>query len=277
MALNRLKLAVGTVTIGLDFENKKILKHFREYFMNHVSEAEPQIAIKIRLTERGGLVSVPNSLFLTKESTKKGFVAGDGLISGEFSRLRKRWHFLVHLLLVKGDYARVFEQILYQAYYSVLKDRDHHLIHSSGVICDGNGYLFVGPSESGKSTVAQMSRQYQVLNDEINIVDLSGPTPMLCSTPFNGLFRDKERGEAPLKGIFILNQAPFHNVESIKGGKAVKPLSDEIIPPIGLNDLLNSRTYLEMMDRALHIADKVPIYRLDFLPDEGFWDVLKEL
>jgi len=100
---------------------------------------------------------------------------------------------------------------------------------------------------------------------------------MLEGTPFNGLYKDKTPGKAPLKGIFILNQAPFHGVEKISGGKAVKSLTNEIIPPIGLDEVLSSNTYLKMMDISQNILEYVPSYRLDFLPDSGFWDVISNL
>ena len=275
--MNQLKLAVGPVTIGLEFEEENLLSHFYEYFSGQVSEDEPQININIRFTDEGDFTTVPNSLFLTKKTGENSFEAGNGLIKGQFNKKLNKWTFIVHYLIVKGEYARVFEQILYQAYTSVSQNGNTSLIHSSGVIKDGWGYLFVGPSESGKSTVALLSQKFQVINDEINIVNLNSDTPILEGTPFNGLYREKKAGKAPLKGIFILNQAPFHGVERIGGGKAIKPLAQEIIPPIGLDEELSSTTYLKMMDKAKNISETVPIYRLDFLPDDGFWDIISKL
>ncbi len=275
--MHQYNLEIGPVTIALEFEDEKIVKHFEEYFLAKSSLNKPDIFIKVNFFVDEDFSEVPNSLFLTKKVENGSFEAGDGLIKGTYDPVTKKGELLVHYLIVKGEYTRVFEQILYQAYTSAAKDYNAALIHSSGVIKDGFGYLFVGPSEAGKSTVAKLSQKYQVINDEINIVNLSTDVPTLESTPFNGLYREKEKGKAPLKGIFILNQAPKHNVEKITGGKAIKPLTNEIIPPIGLEEELSPVTYIKMMDIARNIFLQIPIYRLDFLPDPGFWDLISIL
>lgn len=265
------------MTAALDFETAGLRRKFFRYFKGQVSLVEPDITIGISFADAGDKKEVPNSLFLTKIPAEKGFVTGDGLLEGFPGEETNHWNFRVNSLLIQGDYKRVFEQILYQAFYSVTGKRNLHLIHSSGVIWGNKGFLFFGPSEAGKSTVASLSRRYHVINDEINIVDLEQPVPQLTGTPFNGLFRGKKRGQAPLKGIFLLNKAPCHNVTLIEGSEAVRNLSKEIIPPVGLSDFIDAGTYAEMLDRATEICSRVPVYRLDFLPDKGFWEILKKL
>jgi len=275
--MKHLNLDIGPITLGLEFKNERIVKHFEDYFKSKSSIKKPDIIIRIQFTDIGNFSEVPNSLFLTKKITKDGFIAGKGLIKGKFNPKKNQWTLKVHSLIVDGDYTRVFEQILYQAYTSAANSFNTTLVHSSGVIKNGWAYLFVGPSEAGKSTVARLSQQYQVINDEINIVNLCTEIPTLEGTPFNGLYRDKTMGKAPLKGIFILNKASFHGVEKISGGKAIKPLTKEIIPPIGLEEELQSSTYIDMMDAARNISGCIPIYRLDFLPNSGFWDIISKL
>jgi hypothetical protein len=272
-----LNLEVGSIIIGLYFEKKKIFLHFKEYFDGYYSLNEPDIHIQIKTTEKGRFSEVPNSLFLTKKVKSNRFEAGNGLLKGIHNSKNGEWKFSVHTLILEGEYIRVFEQILYQVFITISKQLDSFLVHSCGVINDGWGYLFVGPSEAGKSTIAGLSQNFHVLNDEINIIDLSTETPTLEGTPFNGLYRVKKMGKAPLKGIFILHKSAFHSVEKITGGKAIKPLANEIIPLIGLKEELSSHTYMEMMDAAKKIYDKVPVYKLNFLPDSGFWKLIKEI
>ncbi|MBK7188683.1 MAG: hypothetical protein IPH86_08440 [bacterium] len=94
---------------------------------------------------------------------------------------------------------RIFEQ-LYQAYASARQrpDKTAWLVHPSAVIADGQGFLFVGPSEAGKSTVAKLSSQLHVLGDEMNLLaPRAGGGWDLIGTPFNGLFRARKPGRAP--------------------------------------------------------------------------------
>lgn len=275
--MNLLNLDIGPVTLALEFEQKNTVRYFEKYFMSKSSKKKGQIHIQITFADEETSSTVPNSLFLTKKINKNGFETANGLVRGCFDGKCNKWRFIVHPLIVTGDYKRVFEQIFYQAYNHAARNLDTNLVHSSGVIKEGRGYLFVGPSESGKSTVARLSRKYHVINDEINIINLNGKIPMLEGTPFNGLFRKKKPGKAPLKGIFILNQASFHGVERISGGKAIKSLAHEIIPPIGLDEAMSSSLFMYMMDRAQVISHSVPIYRMDFLQNGGFWKIISNL
>lgn len=269
-----MNLEVGSVTIGLEFEDDKKLWQFKEYFQGYYGLRKPDIYIKLQFSDNGIYQEIPNSLFLTKKVKRNRFLTGNGLIRGKYNANGNKWSFLIQDIIVNGEYSRVFEQILYQAYRSVVKNKYSYLIHSCGVIKDNRGYLFVGPSEAGKSTIAQLSSNFHVINDEICIVDLSRQTPFLSGTPFNGLFRDKKPGEAPLKGIYLLNKAPVHSVEKISGGNAIKSLANEIIPPIELKEMLSSNTYVNMLDASLKIFEKVPVFRLNFLQDPCFWDLI---
>ncbi|MDD5675956.1 MAG: hypothetical protein PHC61_17430 [Chitinivibrionales bacterium] len=85
------------------------------------------------------------------------------------------------------------------------------LLHCSALFKDGCGCAFLGRSGSGKSTVAALlSPEWILLNDECNAIVPVQNNFYIYSTPFARYETLSlcNHGFAPLKKIFILEQAP---------------------------------------------------------------------
>lgn len=275
--MSEYRLRIGNVGIALLFETERDSRATGRYFGRPSCSEDADIRLSIRFREdRGDGRAVPSSLFLTKTGDGNGFSMGGGLVEGRFSPSSGEGELAVRRLITRGGYARVYEQVFYQAYASAARRKgiDSFLLHSSGVVRRGRGYAFAGRSGSGKSTVARLSKGMTVLNDEITVIDLSNPDPVLHGTPFNGFFRGKEEGSAPLACVLLLEQGPAHQLSPAGGLEDVKSLSREVIPPIGLEDPFSPASFMEMFDRAEGIRSRIPLYRLEFKKDPGFWDCI---
>jgi hypothetical protein len=271
------KLRVGNVVISLELPRDRDKRALAEYFGRRSDPRDGDIRIRMKIENKAARsASVPSSLFLTKVGGGDGFSAADGLIKGKFSPRTGEGELIIQSILMEGSYLRVFEQILYQAYWSAVrfKGLDSLLLHSSCMIRDGKGYVFTGKSGSGKSTVASMSAGVKVLNDEISVIDLAPRPAMLHDAPFNGFFKTKEEGSGPIDGIFLLKQAAFHRVERTKSAESIKTLAREIIPPMGLETPQSPKVYWEMLDIASRVAEKADLYSLEFLPNPEFWNAI---
>ncbi|MBN2508891.1 MAG: hypothetical protein JXB03_01400 [Spirochaetales bacterium] len=273
-------LQIGSAVCGIRVKSSRLFTWCEDYFMAPSVPAAPDMLIDLRLARYSSVGMVPDSFFQSKELSGRTFRMKGGLIQG---RLHSRTHggamrvsLKVHPVMIETDVSRVFEQCLYQAYFSILGQKGAYapLIHSSGVIKDGKGYLFLGPSEAGKSTVAALSSAYQVINDEITIADISGRLPMLVSTLFNGLFRAKHPGSAPLAGIFVLHKSSRDRMELLSGSSAVRPVADQIIPPLGLDAQMTAHTYFSQLDIAAALQERVPVYKLEFTKSVQFWHTI---
>ena len=249
-----------------------------EYFQAKVSTEKPVVQLKLEFEDHDGFPTLPNNLYTTKKLTPGGFTISDGLISGNYDKDSRTGEIKVKTILSKGHFTRVFEQFLYQVFYSARNaiGYDAFLIHSSGVIRveKGNrdGFLFVGASEAGKSTVAELSRNQIITNDEMNLIEFTNNGPVLHATPFNGLFREKETDiSAPLKAVLLLKQGPEHCLREVSRRKAVTLLASQIAPPVGIEDMMNQITGLELLEMADRLSQAAPIKEMTFLPDPGFW------
>lgn len=279
MKNNEYRLRVHDRVLGMRFHPSRYASLFRDYFDRDGAQEDPDILLDLKI---GGLdteIDVEDSLFVSKVRKKKGFEMSGGLVAGRYDRDAKHGKLRVHRVLIEVPTIRVFEQILYQAFYSAktTAHKDAFLIHSCGIIHGDRGYLFVGPSESGKSTIARLSTPDRVLNDEVNAVCFSGKGVELCGTPFNGLFKEKSEGRCALNAVLLLKQGLQHKLTKVPGAEAVKALVREVVPPIGLDELMTPEVRANMLDTAIRIQKSVPVYRLDFQRDAGFWDLIDQL
>ncbi|MBD3219674.1 hypothetical protein GF314_00405 [bacterium] len=171
---------------------------------------------------------------------------------------------------------RVFEQILYQVFHSAARriGYDACLVHSAGVIGGDRGFLFVGPSAAGKSTIASLSGDHAVVNDEMNLVQFTGSGPRLLASPFNGFYRDKQAATAPLTAVILLAQGDEHRLDTIGSGQAAAAIAAQVAPPVGLLDPPEPSTTEAMLETALRLVGTVPVRRLTFRKDPGFWPVV---
>lgn len=272
------RLRVGEVVIALVCPDAPFAGSLADYFAQASESSAADITLNLHLVSHDETPAIPNSLILTKQLMPDGFDIADGLIRGAFDPASGTGDLHVKIILTNGLMTRVFEQILYQAFHSARQRKryDACLVHSAGAIVDGLGYLFVGPSEAGKSTVATLSRDHTVLNDEMNLVEFRPEGPRLVGTPFNGFFRDKTAGAAPLAGILLLEKGPAHRLEAVGAGQAAAAVATQVTPPVGLDEVADASTSLAMVDLGARLVTATEVRRLHFTPDAGFWPLLTD-
>lgn len=271
------RLDLGGSVLGFRCEPAAFSAYLAHWFDRPSSLGHPHVDLEFVLVPHAESLSLPNTLLQTKKLTGGGgFDISQGLFRGRYDPTTGQGRIEAKAAISRGQLMRVMEQIFYQAFFSA-RDRsgeDCLMIHSSAAIVDGQGFLFVGPSEAGKSTVARNSAAFHVLGDEMNLVHFTPDGLELEGTPFNGTFRDKRPGRAPLRAVFLLNQAPTHRVVPLGSAEAGSLLAAEVVPPVGLDQVPGPATIPSMVEAAARIIDGVEVLRLDLLPDPGFWPVI---
>ena len=277
MALNHeYRLRLGRAVIALTGLNAGFAGELAQWFAVPSDPAAATIRLRLVLRDDGTDPPVPNSLILTKRADGRRFDIADGLVRGEFDAATGESTVEVHAVLTRGRLRRVLEQALYQAFHSACRrlSYDAGLVHACGVIDGGGGHLFVGRAGAGKTTVARLSQGRHVVNDEMPLVEFRDDGPWLVGTPFNGFFRDKTPGEAPLVRILLLDQGPAHALSRVGPGEAAATIAAEIAPPVPLPETAGEPTRLAMLETATRLALAVPVRRLTFKTDPGFWAVI---
>ncbi|MCK5221983.1 MAG: hypothetical protein KAR14_10415, partial [Candidatus Aminicenantes bacterium] len=119
----------------------------------------------------------------------------------------------------------------------VFAEREACYFHSSGIIYKDSGYLFMGHSGAGKSTITSyLSREVVILCDDRNIVRKTDKGITVFGSWSHGDLPEVSPNSAPLKGVFFLVQDKANRIEIIKDKKIViSKLLAFIIKPLQLS------------------------------------------
>lgn len=167
---------------------------------------------------------------------------------------------------------RALTYILIQA---LPREKDGLLIHGAGVVIDGRGYLFAGPSGAGKTTLTGLAAGIgEVLSDENVAVRLTEEGPLLYSTPFWGQSTPPEQirrvnRHVPLAGIYMLAHAPDFSLTRLRPAEAVAALL--ATEKVATERVESAAAWLAVAGR---LAAAVPVYRLGFRPTAELWAFL---
>ncbi|MDM8543769.1 hypothetical protein QUF90_22060 [Desulfococcaceae bacterium HSG9] len=151
--------------------------------------------------------------------------------------------------------------------------------HSVGVAQGDKGFLFLGDSEAGKTTVAQLSVAcgYPALGDDLNMVIrdqensyrlVAVPSPVISPTGYSML-------RPPLRGVFTLVQDDRNYLAPVSHRQTARALFDSF-----LQTPSSGRLPDEVVGHAFrtccNIARSVPGYELHFCKSPDFWKVIDE-
>jgi len=278
-SLDECRLQIGDICCSLRFKEQAHNQLAMEHYKGFLSENEPELTIDIDRFSSKEHIDLPNSILISKTAHGNHFNFHSGLITGTLDLNKKHCVIRARNELFYGRTIRIFEQFLFQVYYTLLKqnsknEKNNFLIHACAVSKEGNGYLFSGRSGSGKSTIAKLSSDYKVLNDELVIISKVNGHYFVGSTPFRGDFKDNVNFTAPIIGLFLIKHGKKNMIRKISKMEFVTRFVNEVVYSDSLLSTDKKNTLSEMMDFCADIADKVPFYELQFLPERSLWDFI---
>ena len=142
------------------------------------------------------------------------------------------------------------------------------LFHAAIVSYQGKGYMFLGPSGTGKSTHAGLWLKYiggtELANDDNPVVRIDEDGARVYGSPWSGKTPCYRNVSYPLGGIVLLHQAPYNKIRRLTGIHAYASLVSSI----------SGKRWDERIADGLHqtenvLASSVPMWYLECLPDEA--------
>jgi hypothetical protein len=139
-------------------------------------------------------------------------------------------------------------------------------LHSCGVAIDfRSGFLFVGHSGAGKSTIGKswvQHRQAPILSDDRVVVTKGGTGYLIHGTPWHGEAGLARNGSAELKGIFLIQHGDRNQAVPLKPTQAATELFARSFVPWYCAEALDfTLAFLQQLAAA------VPVYTFQCLPD----------
>ena len=156
----------------------------------------------------------------------------------------------------------------------LLPDRHACFLHAAGMAVNGQGLLFVGHSEAGKSTMVTMLREEgEILCDDRVIVRRWPDRFRVHGSWSHGDVPQVSAADAPLRAILLLEKAGTNRLERLEDRKEiVRRLPFFLIKPVVTADW-----WEKVLGLVETMAREVPVYRLRFDRSGEVLDVLKPL
>jgi hypothetical protein len=189
-----------------------------------------------------------------------GVTAGWLVCSEDYSRGR---------LITTGKHTKMaIDNALMIMFALATADKGTALFHAAVVSYKNKGYMFLGPSGTGKSTHASLWQRYiagtALVNDDNPVVRISeDDTATVYGSPWSGKTPCYRSVHYPLGGIVLLSQAPYNKIERLNGIYAYAALMESI----------SGKRWDERIADGLHqtenaLASAIPVWHLECLPDE---------
>ena len=166
------------------------------------------------------------------------------------------------------------ESFLRICYSFLAVDHEGLLLHSAGVLRGDNGYIFPGPSGTGKSTIASLATAKEtVLSDEMVVVRKREGDYLVYSTPFYGSNEStgQNRG-ACLKAAFLPVKDDEVYLKEAGPAQALAKLLASVLF-FSQEPSLNRR----LMDIGTDVVAQIPFYEMHFRRDDSFWGCIDEM
>lgn len=142
------------------------------------------------------------------------------------------------------------------------------IFHATGVLYQGEAYLFAGYGEAGKSTTARLWQEFApgaiVVNDDKTIVRKENDGYRLYGTPWPGMGGMALPDSAPLKRVFIIEHSPTNHFVDLKSVQATSELLARAVVPLwDVNKMLFTLDFLESF------TQDISCQKLGFVPDQS--------
>lgn len=158
------------------------------------------------------------------------------------------------------------DMLICQIFYIHAVQRGFIHTHSSLIDFQGRGILFLGPSGIGKTTQAELWRDYRdalIINGDMAFVQRAEDGVYGWGTPWHGSSPYCENTKVKLEALVVLKQSEENKIRSLEGFEKVKALSKNVFyPRLTENGM---ELCLDIMD---HLLNTIPVYELSCRPDE---------
>lgn len=138
---------------------------------------------------------------------------------------------------------------------------DTILLHGSAVAVDGEGYIFIAKSGTGKSTHTKLWRELLgdravMVNDDKPLIHLTPSGPVVYGTPWDGKHRISNNISVPLRAVCILERSEINNINQISIREAYPMLLQQVYRP---GDAAVMAKTIALVDR---LAGSVSLWKL---------------
>ena len=156
--------------------------------------------------------------------------------------------------------------VLLLGFYTRICHKNILMMHASAVDKDGRGIIFIGPSNIGKTTQAELWQEYEnaeILNGDKIFLQVDGDSVTVFGNPWKGSSPYFLNRSVPLQGAIVLRQSSENEIHEIaEEERLMKLLPHVFLPHWDLDGLSVSVSSLDMW------LSNHKVYQLSCKPDQ---------
>ncbi|MBI5099225.1 MAG: hypothetical protein HZB30_08285 [Nitrospirae bacterium] len=158
---------------------------------------------------------------------------------------------------------------------NLLAESNGVLLHASCIDDNGSGYLFLGHSGAGKSTIANIwneEKGIRILSDDRVIVSLSEEGLIAHGTPWHGTANYAINASVPVRKVFFISHSVINSAIKINGIKATSELVRNAFLTFWDKQRMEYST-----ETLMQISQKAGMFSLGFYPDKKILDFVRNV
>ena len=148
---------------------------------------------------------------------------------------------------------------LYRKVCETLCAHNIFLIHGSAVAVDGETYIFIAPSGTGKSTHTALwrkaltdSHEVVMVNDDKPLIKVTAAGVFACGTPWSGTYRRDTDVRLPVRAFFLLQRDTENHIEPLARDRIFAELYQRVYFPQHADGTQRVLTMLGQVMRSVH-------------------------
>ncbi len=147
---------------------------------------------------------------------------------------------------------------LYRAVCDKLCAHDVFLLHGSAIAVDGETYIFIAPSGTGKSTHTAFWRKalsghhdIVMVNDDKPLIRVMKQGVFACGSPWSGTYGLNTDVSLPVRAICVLHRAVENQIEPLAKNRVFAELYQRVyLPP----NAEGTQRVLAMLNQTIHFV-----------------------
>jgi hypothetical protein len=261
--MKNLTLKIGEICLKIETREEEFLAQIKARYKKFLTREFPHFEILLmgrrQIKENSRVKGVNVKYNSSKIVIKREHLRAE-------CDLKKKKGILEQTFLIQNfdAFLRIFLSV-------VLATKKGFLLHASSLIREKKGFVFVGKSSAGKSTIVKLSSGTILLSEEISLIRKIGRKFFLFGTPFFGeLGKGGENKKILLDQIFLIKKAKKNHLKKI-------PLKSAL--PLLLANVLffcqSPKLNQQLFKTILEFMEKYPLQKLSFKKDNSFWQVIE--
>ncbi len=159
----------------------------------------------------------------------------------------------------------------------IMAEQGKLMIHGAGIVENEAGYLFLGESGAGKTTVSGFSEKKDVLSDDSPAVGRENDYFYIYSSPFSqvNLFGTQVENhyvkKAQLHKIFFLIKC---DELFLKKREMKAAMAEILMKHVHAFEFMGGDSRTAAFHFCRDLCDRIPMYDLYFQKNDQFWDII---